>query len=460
MKIKNTDSSRFFINKILETKGMTQIVNEDAAGIDISSKEMVVAIGKERSKDPIRTFKSFTSDLHELANWLLLHGITTVAMESTGVYWYHLYTVLEAYGIEVSLVNAQHVKRVPSRKSDVNDAQWLQQLHSFGLLRSCFQPDNLTRSLRNSVRLRKQTIKEISRQILRMQKAMEQMNIKLHTVINDITGKTGMAIIGAILQGERNAAKLSSLCDKGIRASKEIIIKSLEGNWREEQLFNLKMAYEHLMFLQGQLEQCDQESERIIQQFDQLQDKEIKGNRRAKNQPKFKVEQYLSNICGVDVTKIPGIKSTTALTIFSEIGPNLKGKFPTEKQFLSWLNVVPDNEITGGKIVKSRIKKKKNRAGQAFREAANALWQAKNPLGETLRKKKSKSGSNRAIVFMARKIASIYYKMVTEREEYDVSKIMKHIDRNIQNKIIYLEQLTAKLKSQLTENQATAKVDI
>lgn len=439
---------------------MTQIVNEDAAGIDISSKEMVVAIGKERSKDPIRTFKSFTSDLHELANWLLLHGITTVAMESTGVYWYHLYTVLEAYGIEVSLVNAQHVKRVPSRKSDVNDAQWLQQLHSFGLLRSCFQPDNLTRSLRNSVRLRKQTIKEISRQILRMQKAMEQMNIKLHTVINDITGKTGMAIIGAILQGERNASKLSSLCDKGIRASKEIIIKSLEGNWREEQLFNLKMAYEHLMFLQGQLEQCDQESERIIQQFDQLQDKEIKGNRRAKNQPKFKVEQYLSNICGVDVTKIPGIKSTTALTIFSEIGPNLKGKFPTEKQFLSWLNVVPDNEITGGKIVKSRIKKKKNRAGQAFREAANALWQAKNPLGETLRKKKSKSGSNRAIVFMARKIASIYYKMVTEREEYDVSKIMKHIDRNIQNKIIYLEQLTAKLKSQLTENQATAKVVI
>lgn len=439
---------------------MTQIVNEDAAGIDISSKEMVVAIAKGRSTQPIRTFRSFTRDLHDLAQWLLLHGITTVAMESTGVYWYHLYTVLEEYDVEVNLVNAQHVKRVPGRKSDVNDAQWLQQLHSFGLLRSCFQPDNLTRALRNSVRLRKQMIKEISRQIQRMQKAMEQMNIKLHTVINDITGKTGMAIINAILDGERNAEKLSTLSDKGIKASKEIIIKSLEGNWREEQLFNLKMAYDHMMFLQKQLEQCDQESERIIQQFNLLQDKQIQGKRKVKNQPKFNVEQYLSNIYGVDVTKIPGVKSTTALTIFSEIGPNLQHKFPTEKQFLSWLNVVPDNEITGGKIVKSRIKKKKNRAGQAFREAANALWRAKNPLGDTLRKRKSKSGGNRAIVFMARKIASIYYKMITQREEYDQSKILRHIDRNIQNKIKYLEQLTEKLKCQLIENQVTAKMVI
>ena len=211
---------------------MTQIVNEDAAGIDISSKEMVVAIAKGRSTQPIRTFRSFTRDLHDLAQWLLLHGITTVAMESTGVYWYHLYTVLEEYDVEVNLVNAQHVKRVPGRKSDVNDAQWLQQLHSFGLLRSCFQPDNLTRALRNSVRLRKQMIKEISRQIQRMQKAMEQMNIKLHTVINDITGKTGMAIINAILDGERNAEKLSTLSDKGIKALKrdhhKIIGRKLE----------------------------------------------------------------------------------------------------------------------------------------------------------------------------------------------------------------------------------------
>lgn len=432
---------------------MTKVLNEDSAGIDVSSKEMVVAISEERDARPIRTFPSYTRDLHEMADWLILRGITTVAMESTGVYWYHLYTVLESYGLEVNLVNAKHVKNVPGRKSDINDAQWLQELHSYGLLRSCYQPDDLTRVLRNSVRLRKQIIREMSRQLQRIQKSMEMMNIKLYKVISDISGKSGMAIIGAILGGERDALVLSKLADKGIKASRETLIKSLEGNWRADQLFTMRLAYKHYQFLQSQLEECDRESERVIQQYTQVEQKVIPVRRKVKNQPKFPVEQYLTNILGVDVTNIPGLKSTTALTVFSETGPKLQQKFPTEKQFLSWLNVVPDNEITGGKITKSRVKKKKNKAGQAFREAANALWKAKNPLGDYLRSKKAKSGGNRAIVATARKLASIYYTMVTTKVEYEEAKIIKPSRKHLTKRIKNLEKLTQMLKNQLADNQ-------
>jgi transposase len=430
---------------------MAKVINPNAAGIDVSSREHFVAVPEGRSSNDVRCFQSYTQDLHQLARWLIECHVDTVAMESTGVYWFHLYTILLDYGIEVYLVNAYHVKNVPGRKSDVSDARWLQELHSLGMLRACFQPDNLTRSLRTYVRQRKTIIKEMATQIQRMQKAMEQMNIKLSNVIRDISGKTGLLIIQDILNGETDPNELAKHRDPRIKASKEILLKSLEGNWRQEQIFNLRFAYDHYHFLKQQLQNCDKESEKVVSRIKNISStpREIKPRKARKNQPEFNVAQYLYESLGVDVTKIYGFKQTVALTVFSETGPLLKEKFPTEKQFLSWLNVIPDNKISGGKIISSRVKKKKNIAGQAFRDAANTLWNAKNPIGDYIRSKKAKSGSGQAVVATARKLASIYYKMVVDKVEFDPYIIEGNRKAYLQTKIKKLELALCKSKELL-----------
>lgn len=440
---------------------MTKLVNPMAAGIDISSKDHYVAVPEEVFPH-VKIFKSFTGDLHRLAQWLCSLGIKTVAMESTGVYWYHLYTILMDYGLEVSLVNAKAVKHVPGRKSDVSDARWLQHLHACGLLNPCFQPDNLTRSLRCYVRERKNTIKEMSRQTQRMQKALEQMNIKLANVINDITGKTGRLIIQAILGGERDPQVLAKHRDKRIKSSAETLLKSLQGNWREEQLFSLEQAHTHYLFLQTSLKQCDLAIEKALERMekDPGTHQSLDKDRVRKNQPDFNVKQHLYNALGVDVTKIWGLKSITALTLFSETGPSLKEKFPTEKQFLSWLNVVPNNKITGGKIISSRVQRKKNRAGQALREAANGLWNADNPLGAYLRKKKARSGGGQAIVATARKIAAIYYKMVTEKTAFQPEIMIENQEKYWRNKLNSLEKAKKIIEAQLADYEINTNVVI
>ena len=432
----------------------TKLVNLNAAGIDISSTEHVVAVPEDRTKESVRTFQGFTRDLHQLATWLKACNIETIAMESTGVYWYDLYTILLDYDFEVYLVNAYHVKNVPGRKSDVSDARWLQELHTFGLLRGSYQPDNLTRSLRDYVRQRKNIIRQMTRETQRMQKALEQMNIKLNNVIRDLNGKTGTKIITKILEGERDPKILAQYRDGRIKASEETLIKSLEGNWREEQVFNLRLAYEHYLFLQNQLKQCDKESEKVIAKMPcTSSSKKVDKIKKSKNNPSFNVSQYLYQALGVDVTKIYGIKEITALTIFSETGIGLKDKFPTEKQFLSWLNVVPSNKITGGKIISSRVKRKKNNAGQAFRDAANALWTAQNPMGDYLRRKKAKSGGKQSVVATAKKIASVYYKMVTEKVEFDPVKLTKNNETYLKEKLKKLEKMKEKTEKLLLDFQ-------
>jgi transposase len=428
---------------------MSNLLNLNAAGIDISLKEHVVAVPEDRDKQSVRSFKTFSEDLHLLAKWLKSCNIETVAMESTGVYWYHLYTVLLDYGFTVDLVNAGHVKNVPGRKSDVSDARWLQQLHSFGLLRGCFQPDNLTRSLRNFVRQRKTIITDRTTQIQRMQKALEQMNIKLNNVIRDLDGKTGRTIIAKILEGERDPVILSQYADRRIKCTNNVLVKSLEGNWREEQLFNLRQASDHIAFIEDQLTDCDREAEKIIRQFSSEEKDDLPTGGMRKSQPSFNVKQYLYEIHGVDVTQIYGFKSTTALTVFSETGPNIKFQFPSQKQFLSWLNVVPDNKITGGKVISSRVRKKKNRAGQSFRDAANALWNANNPLGEYLRYKKAKSGSRAAVVATARKIAAIYYRMIVDQEEFDPQKLVVKSKEQLARKLKKLQKSIERTELQL-----------
>lgn len=432
---------------------MAKIINPNAAGIDIASNVHYVAVAKDRCKNPVRNFKGFTKDLHQLAQWLFSLGIETVAMESTGSYWFQLYTILLDYGIEVCLVNAYHVKNVPGRKTDVVDAQWLQELHENGYLKACFQPDNLTREVRTYVRVRKQIVRDMAKETQRMQKAMVCMNIKLHDVISNINGETGSAIINAIINGERAPERLASLSNKRIKCSQETLIKSLEGNWRNEQLFCLKMARERYQELEKHLLRVDQESEKVIKLLGQqtVEKKKIKPQPTKNKQPAFNLAQNLYNVYGVNVTAIYGFKQTTALTVFSETGVNLKAKFPTVKQFLSWLNLVPNNKISGGKILSSKVPKRRNHAGQAFREAANGLWNAQNPFGDYLRAKKNKSGAGQAIVATAKKIATIFYKMVTEKVEFDPYIIHGNRQEYLQNKVKLLSKALNRVNLELAE---------
>lgn len=430
---------------------MPKIINPNAAGIDIASNVHYVAVAAEKCKNPVRNFKGFTKDLHELAKWLVSLGIETVAMESTGSYWFQLYVILLDYGIEVYLVNAAYVKNVAGRKSDVSDAQWLQELHASGYLKPCFQPDNLTRELRTYVRLRKQIIREMAKETQRMQKAMVCMNIKLHDVISDINGETGSAIVNAIIEGERAPERLAAYRNPRIKCSWETLLKSLQGNWRDEQLFCLKVARDKYRELEQHLIKVDQQSERVVKLLAKPeQEKKIAKILPCKNkQPRFNVAQHLLNVYGVDVTEIYGFKQTTALTVLSETGVNLKEKFPTVKQFLAWLNLVPDNKITGGKTISSKLRKRKNHAGQAFREAANGLWNAHNPFGDYLRMKKSKSGPGQAIVATAKKIATIFYKMVTEKVEFDPYIIDGNRKNYLNKKVKYMTKTLEKLNVEL-----------
>lgn len=239
-------------------------INSHAAGIDVGSQKHYVAVSSSLTDKPIRTYGCYTSDLRQLAEWLKSLGITTVAIESTGVYWLGIYLMLEAYDIDVCLVNASHVKNVPGRKTDVQDCQWLQQLHSYGLLRASFQPDLGARQLRDYVRQRQRLVKEQSRNLLQMQKAMDQMNIKLHEVISDISGKSGIAIIQAILKGERDCNKLAKLADRRVKKSQEEIAKALEGFWRPANLFELEQAYQRYTFLGNQVSSCDAKIEQTL----------------------------------------------------------------------------------------------------------------------------------------------------------------------------------------------------
>jgi len=432
---------------------MTKIINPNAAGIDISSNLHFVAIPEDRCENPVRNFSGFTRDLHELAQWLVDMKIDTVAMESTGSYWYHLYTILLDYSIDVYLVNAQHVKNVPGRKTDVIDAQWLQQLHSNGYLNACFQPDNQTRQLRTYVRLRKQIVQDMARETQHMQKAMVCMNIKLHDVISDIMGKTGRNILEAIIHGERDPKQLVLLKSSRIHSSNEVMIKSLEGNWREEQLFCLQLAYKRYLELEKHLQSVDEQSDSIVRLLadSNVVPCKIKAAPSHKKQPSFNVAQHLYNAYGVNVTEIYGIKQTVALTVLSETGVDIKEKFPTLGQFLSWLNLVPNNKISGGKILSSKMRKRKNRAGQAFREAANSLWRANNSFGDYLRSKKAKSGTGAAVVATAKRIATSFYVMVTRKVEFDPNVIDKsqipYLKKKAENLTKTLETINLQLDS-------------
>ena len=405
----------------MKKKSGFPILYPNAAGIDIASKEHYVAVNPTVSEQPIRAFGCFTEDLHEIASWLCECKVDTVALEATGIYWVSLYLILEEAGFEVVLVNAKHVKNVSGKKSDVKDAEWLRQLHSCGLLNASFQPDAFTRKLRCYMRHRKKLTDMAATHIRMMQKAMEQMNIKLQHVITDITGKTGQAIIQAILKGERNPRVLLNLVDGRIKASKEDIAKSLEGVWKEENLFELQQSFELYHIYRQKISDCDLHinlhlrTKCLLEESQEKPDK-VKA-RKNKNNLSFDTTKVLQKITGVDLTEIFGITDTNAVEIISEVGLNMN-KWPTAKHFTSWLNLAPNNKISGGKLLSSKVEKKKNKAGQVFKMAAFAVQRSKNWLATFYHRIKSRSGAGKATMATARKIAVIFYLMIKEKRTF------------------------------------------
>jgi transposase len=435
-----------------------EILRSNVSGIDVSDDGgMMVAYPISETDIVIEEFECYTRDLHRISSTLKSHHIVSVAMESTGVYWIPLFLLLQEDGFEVYLVNSKHVKNVTGRKEDEGDAEWLQKLHRCGLLSASFQPDNQTRTLRSAVRHRDSLVKTRSIYLNRMQKALELMNIKIHTVLSDIDGASGLRIIDAILAGERNPKALADLCDVRVKASCEEIIKSLEGFWCEEHLFELSQCYQLYKFHNKMIHECELQIEKILLETiasknDGLipkMDKKLKRKSTYKNDICIDVVNYLYMLTHVDIASVEGISGiggVTALSIYAETGPDLS-RFKNEKHFASWLGLAPNTKKSGGKVISSRIPKKKNYAGQTFRMAAMSMRNNKGPLGDYYRRIRSTAGKAKAIVAVARKLAVIYYRIITDKTVYNPQALSNYQDKYNKRKIKNLEKYLEKLKA-------------
>jgi transposase len=403
-------------------KGLTQ-VNRNAAGIDCGSECHYVAVGTDRDREPVRCFKTFTTDLHRLADWLVSCRIKTVAMEATGVYWIPIYEILEERGLEVILVNARHVKNVPGRKSDVVDCQWLQQLHSFGLLRGSFRPAAEIATLRAYLRHREKLLQNAGDHVRRMQKALTQMNLQLHNVITDITGETGMRILRDIVAGVTDPKVLASHRHRCCHASEQEIQASLSGNYRREHLFVLRQHLELYDSYQCQITACDGEIEALLQQMASKQDVPKTSlaptRRRIKsgNAPQFEIRALLHRLTGADLTQIDSLGPYSALRLVSEIGTDMS-RWPTEKHFTAWLSLAPRNKISGRRILSSKTQPSANRAAVTLRMCAMIVGKTSTALGAYYRRLAYRIGKAKAITATARKIAILVYRVLRGDLDY------------------------------------------
>ena len=428
-------------------------VNLDAAGIDIGAEEHWAAVppGRNTEGQDVRRFGAFTGELCALADWLKQCGIQTVAMESTGVYWIPLYELLVERGFEVLLVDARQAKNVPGRKTDVLDCQWLQELHTYGLLRGAFRPVDQVCILRSYLRQRSMLVSYASHHIQHMQKALEQMNLKLSHVVSDITGLTGRGIIKAILSGERDPVKLAKLRDPRCKSSEATVARALEGHYREEHLFTLQQAVELVEFYQQQMTACDRQIEACLQQFEEKSSETPMTTRRRKRRRgiAFDARSYLYRMTGIDLTQIDSIEGNTALTVMSEIGLDMS-RWPTEKHFGSWLGLAPGSKVSGGKRLSGRTKPSANRAAAALRLAAQSLNQSQSALGAYCRRLKARLGAPKALTAAAYKLARIVYRMLKYGAGYvDQGEAVyegRYRDRLLRN----LKRRAAELGFQLT----------
>lgn len=429
------------------------LVHPDAAGIDIGNSEHYVAIAPDRSEEPVRKFGCFTDDLRRLAQFLKAHGIRSVAMQSTGVYWIPLYDVLEEEGLEVYLVNARDTKNLPGRKSDVQESQWLLKLHSYGLLRNSFRPTSEIRVLRTYWRQRGEHVQTAGECVQRMQKSLTQMNLQLANVISDIMGVTGQRILRAVLAGERDAEKLAAMRHERIQASGPEIVASLTGNWRPELLFALKQEMDRYDFCQRQIAECDQQIEQHLgtlpatpRKTDSQAQPSTPGKKKRAggNSPSFALDKELVRIAGVDFTRIEGINVMTAQTILSEVGLDMS-RWKTEAHFASWLGLCPTNSVTGGKVLGRGTRKIVNRAATAFRIAASTLRRSNSYLGAQFRRFRTRLGAPKAITAMAHKLAVLFYRMLRFGQEYLDRGQQFYQDKYRQQQIARLNQQAAQL---------------
>jgi len=405
-----------------------EMLNPNAAGIDVASEDLWVCVPANRAEHNVRKFGVYTDELVAIADWLAECSITSVAMESTGVYWIPLYQVLEERGFAVCLTNARHLKNVSGRpKTDRLDCQWIQRLHSYGFLKASFRPTDAICQIRSIQRHRDSLIQGASRHVQHMQKALHQMNVLLPKVVKDITEVTGMAIIQRILDGERNPVKLAKLRNPHCKSTEEEIAKALKGDYRQEHVFVLRQAYTAYGFVQTQLRECDREIERLLTAID----KEVDATRtpppprtkpqqpKRKNQHQFTgdARTLLYECFGTDVTELTGIETTNGLELYTEVGADMR-PWATDQHFTSWLGLSPNAQSSGGKMKSSQTRKVASRAAQIFRMAAKSAARSKTYIGAFYRRMKARLGAPKAMTATARKIAVIFYHMVKERVPY------------------------------------------
>lgn len=429
-------------------------ININAAGIDVGSDRHLVAVPEGRDTNAVRQFGAFTVDLHSIGDWLEKCGVTTVAMESTGVYWIPLFEVLEQRGFEVKLVDARHVKNVSGRKSDILDCQWIQQLHTYGLLAGAYRPPDEICTLRGYLRQREMLIQSSSEHVQHMQKALQQMNVLLHNVVSDITGLTGMTILKAIIAGERNPKRLAENRHPNCHNSKETIAKSLEGNFREEHVFALKQAFELYEIYQGKIVECEKAIVAHLAKQPDVTDEERPSGGKPLNKHEYMrggmdVREKLFKLTGVDLFNISGLGADTLLTLTGEVGVDMT-PWKTVKHFTSWLSLCPGTKISGGRVLSKRTKRNANRAAQAFRMAAASLARSQNALGAFYRRIRSRSTPIQAVTATAHKLARIYYAMLTTRKPYVEEGLHSYEERYKQRRIAALRKQARSLGFELS----------
>src|SRR5882762_2949150 len=440
-----------------------EVVHPHAAGIDVGNSAHYVAVRPDRDPEPVRRFECFTADLYRLSDWLKSCGVNTVALQSTGVYWIPLYDILEEGGLEVYLVNARHTKNLPGRKSDVQESQWLLKLHTYGLLNNSFHPASAIRTLRTYWRQRAAHVEGAATCILRMQKALTQMNLQLANVISDLSGVTGQKIVRAIVAGERDPHELAKLRDARIQASHEEIAKSLEGNWRPELVFVLQQEVDLYDTYQKRIAECDQQIEKHLATFadnrNPVQPPSPKGEIKKKkkkptqNAPAFDLSHELARIAGVDLTRIDGIEVMVAQTVLSEVGLDMS-RWKTEAHFSSWLGLCPDNRISGDKVLSRGTRHVLNRAANALRLGASTLLRSQTYLGAQYRRLRSKLGAPKAITAMAHRLARLVYRMLKHGQHYVDKGAEYYEQRNRQQQIDFLKKKAAQLGLQVTPAHA------
>ena len=391
-----------------------KLVNPAAAAIDIGSTMHMAAVNPDACDTPVRAFGTFTQDLHDLADWFEACGVTSVAMESTGVYWIPAFEVLEARGFDVILVNARYAKNVPARKTDVSDAGWLRQLHSYGLLRGSFRPEAEIATLRAYLRQRERLVEYAAAHIQHMQKALMEMNLQLHHVVSDITGATGMRIIRAIVAGERDPEALAAFRDIRCHSSIEVIKAALVGNDRAEHIFALTQSLDLYDFYQTKIEECDRKLEAAVTALTVRADGDVpalpkaRTKRKQVNAPSFDVRAALYGVLGTDLTQIHGLAPSLALKLIAECGTDLRA-WKSAKHFTSWLCLAPGNKISGGKLLSSRTRRSSSRAAALLRLAATTIGRSDTALGAFYRRLSSRIGKQKAVTATARKIAVLFY---------------------------------------------------